>query len=610
MTVKTILLLSANPKGTAPLCLEEEARLIKAGLKQAKNRKLFQIERAEAVTARDVQRAMLEYEPQIVHFSGHGTGAPGIILEGTDGNPQTVSSDALADLFALSSDTVECVVLNACYSEYQAQGIAQHIPSVVGMNQTIGDKAAIEYAVSFYDALGAGRPIEFAHKWGCNAIKLMGIKGDQVPRLLQNEKGQPLSPKTDTDKGPTKHLPEETDSSSHDQSQSSFPESQKPEGRHQREPFWPNVEPDEPIQISDRIDGHKHQTEASKAKCARIKREIREFLNSPTSDYDDVVVCMQVLAELIQITEVHFAVITFRVTFQRAYEQISGIFNYKNLHDLLHKLEFQCYNVIVRESARFPNDESSLDALRDYEWTLRDILREIQQIIEQNPVLGNGLAWVEDLECAQHDLNRAIDVQDKKILNRSIWRLNRILAVQPSRINTNLNTSAKVLNFRELVNAMELIWEQLNEFEVHPKIISQFKYGVEKLADLEQSFTAFIIGHDYWQEVDLELRRIEDTMRNDYDFEAFEMYWLDLKEKTEVLFDPHGDNWTMSFFQETRNLDDALLAQNPVKIKRYFRTYRRLAGDRFQRVDITLKGLCEGLHRVGYPLASVLRRLE
>ena len=560
----------------------QRPRLIKAGLKQAKNRDLFHIEQAEAVTARDVRRAMMDYEPQIVHFSCHGTEESGIIVEGTDGTPQMVSSKALAGLFGLFSDTVECVVLNACYSEYQAQCIAQHIPSVVGMKQTIGDKAAIEYAVSFYDALGAGRSIEFAHELGCNAIDFMGIEGDHVPILIQTDKRQLLTSETDTGKGPTGHLLEETDRS----------------------------EQDDPIQISDRIDGHRHQTDASKAKCAKIKRRIREFLNSPTSDYDDVVVCMRVLADLIQIAEVHFAVITFRVTFQRAYEQILGIFNYKNLHDLLHKLEFQCYNVIVRESVRFPNDESSLDALVDYELTLRGILREIQQIIEQNPVLGNGLSWVEDLECAQHDLNRAIDAQDKKILNRSIWRLNRILAIQPSQINTNLNISAKVLNFRDLVNAMELIWEELNKFEVHPKRISQFKYGVEKLADLEQTFTAFIIGHDYWQAVDLELRRIENTMRNDYDVDAFEMSWLDLKEKTEVLFDPHGDNWTISFFQETRNLDDALLNQNPVKIRRYFRAYRRLAGDRFQRVDITLKGLCEGLHRVGHPLASVLRRLE
>ncbi len=43
------------------------------------------------------------------------------------------------------------------------------------MSQAIGDRAAIEFTVGFYDALGAGRPVEFAHKLGCSAIRMAGI---------------------------------------------------------------------------------------------------------------------------------------------------------------------------------------------------------------------------------------------------------------------------------------------------------------------------------------------------------------------------------------------------------------------------------------------------
>jgi hypothetical protein len=35
-------------------------------------------------------------------------------------------------------------------SQVQAEAIAQYIPYVIGMNQAIGDKAAIEFAVGFY----------------------------------------------------------------------------------------------------------------------------------------------------------------------------------------------------------------------------------------------------------------------------------------------------------------------------------------------------------------------------------------------------------------------------------------------------------------------------
>jgi hypothetical protein len=55
------------------------------------------------------------------------------------------------------------------------------------MRRAIGDRAAIEFAVSFYDALGAGKSIDFAHKLGCNAIRFAGIPQELVPALKQKE---------------------------------------------------------------------------------------------------------------------------------------------------------------------------------------------------------------------------------------------------------------------------------------------------------------------------------------------------------------------------------------------------------------------------------------
>ncbi len=68
MCPQTILILSANPKGTPALRLDEEVREIKAGLERSPHRDLFRIEQAEAVTPRDVQRAMLKHEPQNCTF--------------------------------------------------------------------------------------------------------------------------------------------------------------------------------------------------------------------------------------------------------------------------------------------------------------------------------------------------------------------------------------------------------------------------------------------------------------------------------------------------------------------------------------------------------------
>jgi hypothetical protein len=83
----------------------------------------------------------------------------------------------------LFTANVECVVINACYSEVQAEAIVKHIPYVIGMDKAIGDKASIEFAVGFYTALGAGESIEFAYEFGCNAVELAGSREHLTPVL-------------------------------------------------------------------------------------------------------------------------------------------------------------------------------------------------------------------------------------------------------------------------------------------------------------------------------------------------------------------------------------------------------------------------------------------
>jgi hypothetical protein len=182
--IKKILLLSANPLKTGQLRVDEEMREIKEGLRRSKYREQFVIESAEAVRYRDIRRAILDSEPNIVHFSGHGEGEEGLVFEDESGQIRLVGAEALSNLFELFADKVECVVLNACYSQVQAEAIARYIPYVVGMKKAIGDKAAIEFAIGFYDALGAGKTVEFSYKLGCNAIEIAGIDESLIPQLL------------------------------------------------------------------------------------------------------------------------------------------------------------------------------------------------------------------------------------------------------------------------------------------------------------------------------------------------------------------------------------------------------------------------------------------
>jgi hypothetical protein len=179
---KTILVLAANPTNTDRLRLAKEVREITSGLERAKNRDEFILKQTWAARPVEARRAMLDYKPNIVHFCGHGAGEEGIVFEDDNGMIKLVSSDTIADFFELFADKVECVVLNACYSESQADAIAKHIHYVIGMKSAIGDEDAIEFAVAFYDAIGAGKSIEFSHKLACNAIQ-WGGKEHLTPAL-------------------------------------------------------------------------------------------------------------------------------------------------------------------------------------------------------------------------------------------------------------------------------------------------------------------------------------------------------------------------------------------------------------------------------------------
>lgn len=203
-----VLVLAANPVDTPLLRLDQEVREIQSGLFRNSSR-TFQIRQDWAVRPRDVRRALLEHRPGIVHFCGHGTGDEGLVLEDDRGTSQIVSTSALAGLFALFSQQVKCVVLNACFSESQAKAIAEHVECVVGMSRAIADHAAIEFAIGFYDAIAAGEEYEVAYRFGCNAIELSGLADHHIPVLIKRNPAvsQPAvapPPRTDDTLTPTR----------------------------------------------------------------------------------------------------------------------------------------------------------------------------------------------------------------------------------------------------------------------------------------------------------------------------------------------------------------------------------------------------------------------
>ncbi|CAK8717022.1 CHAT domain-containing protein [Candidatus Electrothrix laxa] len=182
-----ILLFTALPTGKPLLRVDREIKQIEQGLRLSEQRDRFILKTSQAVTVPDVRRAMQQHRPQIVHFSGHGEGVAGLCFENEYGEIQFVHAEALSDFFSRFTDQVRCIVLNACYSEVQAEAIARHIDYVIGMNDSISDKAAIAFSGAFYESLGNGEAIESAYTFACTELNLLNLKEEHIPKLIHRK---------------------------------------------------------------------------------------------------------------------------------------------------------------------------------------------------------------------------------------------------------------------------------------------------------------------------------------------------------------------------------------------------------------------------------------
>jgi hypothetical protein len=179
-----ILFLAANPAFTEPLKIDEEIRTIEEKIRAAEHHDSIELVSAWAVRPDDLQQKLLEHNPHIVHFSGHGKSTGELILLDKDGNPKPVSPRAIQALFTILKDNIRIVFFNACYTKKQAQAITKEIDCVIGMNTYISDQAATIFAASFYRALGFGRSVKEAFELGKTALQLEGIPEENTPKLL------------------------------------------------------------------------------------------------------------------------------------------------------------------------------------------------------------------------------------------------------------------------------------------------------------------------------------------------------------------------------------------------------------------------------------------
>jgi hypothetical protein len=193
--ILSVLFLAAEPSDAARIRVGAEYRAIEETLRGARHRdRIRLLPPILASRPVDINRAIQEHRPDIIHFSGHGTGPAGIYLEDDSGQARLASTSALVALVRTTAERTRAVILNACSTQPQAEAIARQVDYALGTREPVTDAAATAFSVGFYQALAAQPSIdmEAAFRSGCELIQLEGIPEHHIPVLYRKGRS-PLS---------------------------------------------------------------------------------------------------------------------------------------------------------------------------------------------------------------------------------------------------------------------------------------------------------------------------------------------------------------------------------------------------------------------------------
>lgn len=315
---------------------------------------------------------------------------------------------------------------------------------------------------------------------------------------------------------------------------------------------------------------------------------------------------LSALIELMTIPQVYAAVHAFRHDFKIVQSQLAEIIIYKKIHDCLHNVQIYCYYGIVRNTFRFPADLVVYDDMDDYSKTLRDAVQYLSSIVAGSPITASIVTkWLPSLERAYRELTHALDESSVEKLTNATRLIKQVLQIQPTRLNTSLNDTARKLRLSMLIESLTSIVTTINTTST---VQSQlFTAGLDALTTLNDALIILVNTHHIWQGVEDDLHVAHSCI--EYDAIDLMLIWPDVMQRATNLCQDYDDQWLVDLQKETDKLSQALQSDNHSLVKSCFYRYQRETSRKFYVVDSDLMKLCNELERLGVPLAAILRML-
>jgi hypothetical protein len=315
------------------------------------------------------------------------------------------------------------------------------------------------------------------------------------------------------------------------------------------------------------------------------------------------------LADLARDAQVRTAVVAFTTDFESACVQIDVLNSYKQLHDLFQQLE-DASNVMAQHARRLPGDLTAWEDLEVHDPDVQSLVAELLRVGATASFAGAEGLWMRRLERAGAELSEAFVARDPVTLKRALNRISDVLGRELSRMNSALVTAARTLRLQQLLNALTTIRDQLALNQLNTAAQSQFEIfadGVKAMARLNARLGVLVATHDAFQEVDDELRRVKELLSQDV--EELILAWEDIRQLAQRLYEVNPGEWASRLNENSQQLDQAMAANEPTRIRRAFRSFHHQALISFAKVDQDLLSLCTELQQIGRPTEAVLKML-
>ena len=320
---------------------------------------------------------------------------------------------------------------------------------------------------------------------------------------------------------------------------------------------------------------------------------------------------LTLLLELMSNPDVMDALIVYKRDFELLSESMQKLKVLKGLHDKCQVMESSA-DVFARYAKADSGGPLYWEELQDPQIDLAEKIQELIDSVVEAEFAQSDDPWVVRLANARQESEEGTIGKQPDLLKAARRRLSSVLEKLPSKINLKMVDEARALRLGSLVRALMVVHEIPQASQ-----LTKIEESASRIAKMELELKTVLYVHDFLQEVDTELRRLEASMEDVREVIEFSE---EVNPKLQSICTGNVNDWAIKLSSAAAALRRSLPSGKigPVtslnefsEVKRQFHLFRSQVTRSFNRVDGNMIRKCNEVEaEIQRPLAPLLALLQ